>query len=297
MKSIFPLLVVSILILIITCNTQKQPVATPEIRKTYQARAPKTQNFDTKAFQSSQKTIIRWLGNAGFFINARGTTIMVDPLLKGFDMPLLITMPIEAKDVPHLDAILITHSDNDHFSIPTLSDLATNTRAFHSVHYVDSLMKLQNWNSFGYDIGESFNVGAVRVTLTPADHAYQNHFPGATRFFKPEDFCGFWIETPDGTIWATGDSRLMDNHLQMEAPDAIFFDFSDSQWHFGLDGAVKIANAYPNAALLLCHWGSVSAPEMKEFNGDPEVLKKRVVNPKRIHVLAPGEPFTLTKAR
>lgn len=66
MKSIFPLLVVSILILIITCNTQKQPVATPEIHKTYQARAPKTQNFDTKAFQSSQKTIIRWLGNAGF---------------------------------------------------------------------------------------------------------------------------------------------------------------------------------------------------------------------------------------
>ena len=44
---------------------------------------------------------------------------MVDPMLKGFDMPLLINMPIAPKDVPHLDAVLITHCDNDHYSVPT----------------------------------------------------------------------------------------------------------------------------------------------------------------------------------
>ena len=294
MKSFYPLLMLSVL-LFPMCSTPKQS-ATAHTAKPYQARAPKTQNFNAKAFQPSQKTIIRWLGNAGFFINARGTTLMVDPLLKGFDIPSLITMPIDPTAVPHLDAVLITHSDNDHFSIPTLSALAEKTRVFHSVHYVDSLMKLQNWNSVGHGIGDTFTVGSVNITTTPADHACQNHFPGATRYFKFDDFCGFWMETPDGTIWATGDSRLLDAHLQLEAPDAIFFDFSDSQWHFGLDGAVKIANTYPNAALLLCHWGSVDAPQMKEFNGDPEVLKKLVVNPERIHVLAPGEPFQLKKA-
>lgn len=44
---------------------------------------------------------------------------MIDPLLRGFDMPIMIEMPVTASDVPHLDAVLITHSDNDHYSIPT----------------------------------------------------------------------------------------------------------------------------------------------------------------------------------
>jgi len=91
--------------------------------KKYQARPPATQPFGAKAFEAANNTTIRWLGNAGFFINSRGTTLMVDPLLKGFDMPLLIEMPIAPEQVPRLDAVLVTHSDNDHYSIPTLRDL------------------------------------------------------------------------------------------------------------------------------------------------------------------------------
>jgi L-ascorbate metabolism protein UlaG (beta-lactamase superfamily) len=46
---------------------------------------------------------------AGFLINSRGTTLMVDPLLEGFDVPIMIEIPIAAKDVSRLDAILVTH--------------------------------------------------------------------------------------------------------------------------------------------------------------------------------------------
>ena len=100
------------------------------------------------------------------------------------------------------------------------------------------------------------------MDVTPADHAWQNASPGASdRIFQPEDCCGFWIDTPDGTIWAPGDSRLIpDHHLRMPTPDAMLFDFSDSEWHFGLDGAIEMANAYADTPLLLYHWGSVDAP-------------------------------------
>jgi L-ascorbate metabolism protein UlaG (beta-lactamase superfamily) len=160
-------------------------------------------------------------------------------------------------------------------------------------------MKNEGFPTYGHDIGDVFDVGAVRVEVTPADHAWQNDSPGASaRIFQPEDACGFWIETADGTIWAPGDSRLIpQHHLQMPAPDALFFDFSDSEWHFGLAGAVKMANAYPNTPLLLYHWGSVDAPDFAPFNGDPESLYDRVKNPERIHVLAPGEPFTLNRLK
>ena len=260
-----------------------------------QAVAPPTQPFGAEAFEASDRTVLRWLGMAGWLVNARGTTLMVDPLLSGFDMPIMIEMPLAAGDVPHLDAVLVTHSDNDHFSVPTCRDLAPVTGTFRSTRYVASLMGQEGWPHQGHDIGDTFDVGPVGVEVTPADHAWQNASPGAAdRVFADEDCCGFWLTTPDGTVWAPGDSRLIpDHHLTRPAPDALVFDFSDSEWHFGLQGAVRMANAYPDTPLLLHHWGCVDAPDFAPFNGDPQDLRGRVDNPGRIHVLAPGEPFVL----
>lgn len=286
------------LLLSINASAQTDSDSTKTTQKKYQAKAPKTQPFGKEAFGKSKETTLRWLGMAGFLINSRGTTFMVDPLLEGFDMPLLIDFPILAKDVPHLDAVFVTHADNDHFSVPTNIAMSKVTDEYHSTVYVDSLMKNLNLKSAGHNIGETFKVKNISVKLTPADHAYQNAYPGMSkRWFKNEDACGFWFDTPDGSIWATGDSRLIPEHLTMKAPDAILFDFSDSEWHFTFEGAVKIANAYPNALLLLCHWGSVDSPDFSPFNGDPKKLYDVIINPERIKVLAPGEPFVLKRLK
>ena len=60
-------------------------------------------------------------------------------------------------------------------------------------------------------------------------------------------------------------------------------------------GAVKLANAYPDADLILIHWGSVDAPNMNTFNGDPEKLAMAVKNPQRVQAILPGEKFILKK--
>lgn len=263
--------------------------------KKYQAKAPKTQPFGADAFKASQDTTIRWLGAAGFLINSRGTTVMIDPLLEGFDMPILIDMPIMPKDVVRLDAVLVTHSDTDHYSVATDRDLKRVCKAFHSTKYVATVMQKDGFQAFGHAIGNSFNVGPLRVRLTPVDHDWQNAFPKpGQRHFAKEDCCGFWIETPDGTIWATGDSRLIPEQLQMPQMDAILLDYSeDAQFHLGLDSTVKLLNTYPRTRVLLGHWGTVDAPDFSPFNGDPQHLIARMVNPRRIQVLAPGQPFRL----
>ena len=259
-----------------------------------QAKAPDPIPFGKEAFSPQAGTTVRWLGGAGALVNCRGTNILIDPVLEGFDMPLLVESPLRVEDVPQADAILLTHSDNDHFSRDTCRDLAPVCGAYHAPRYVAGLCRDMGLPGVGHGIGESFTVGPVKVTLTPADHAWQNEVPGAAeRVFLPEDFCGFWLDTPDGSLWAVGDSRLLEEHLHMPTPDLMLFDFSNDGWHIGLENAVKLANAYPHTPLLLWHWGCVDAPDMDPFNGDPADLIARIQNPERALVLAPGEPLEL----
>ena len=291
------LLAFLILVSALTAGAQNTSDPTQQKQKKYQATAPLTIPFGKEAFGKAKNTTIRWLGMAGFLVNSRGTTFMIDPLLEGYDMPLLMKFPILIKEVPHLDAIMATHSDNDHYSAETFKDLSSVTKSYHSTIYVDSLMRNEGLKSFGHKIGETFNIGKVEVLLTKADHAWQNAYPRpGQRCFGPGDACGFYFTTPDGTIWAPGDSKLMPEQLNLPAPDLILLDYSeDAVWHFGLEGSAKLLNAYPNASVLLGHWGFVDAADFLPFNGDPERLKKLVVNPERIKVLAPGAPFELKK--
>ena len=165
----------------------------------------------------------------------------------------------------------------------------------HTTHYVAQLSNELGVRAEGHDIHESFMVNDVKITLTPADHAWQNMSPkhSAVRHYEMEDFCGFRIETADGVIWMPGDSRLMEEQLHQDPMDLILMDISDSKWHIGLPGVEKMAAAYPETPLIPIHWGCVDAPEWKEFNGDPEVVRNMIVNPDRLYVKAVGEAYEL----
>src|SRR6187551_3582120 len=102
------LIIVLFIFLVTATNLQAQSNSTKEdttIKKKYQAKAPPTQPFGAEAFKPTNETTVRWLGMAGFLVNSRGTTFMIDPLLEGYDMPLLREFPVKPKAVPRLDAV------------------------------------------------------------------------------------------------------------------------------------------------------------------------------------------------
>ncbi|MCM1136037.1 MAG: MBL fold metallo-hydrolase [Clostridium sp.] len=260
-----------------------------------QAMPAQVQQFGGEAFTAISHTEIRWMGSAGVMINTRGTNIMIDPLLEGFDMPLLFEPPIKPESVPALDAILVTHIDNDHFSRATCRDLKKVCRSYHAPQYVAQVMREEGLEGSGHDIHDTFCVGGVNITLTPAEHNWQNEDAAQNyREWKLKDYCGFWLDTLDGSIWMPGDSRLLEEHLNMPCPpDVILMDFADNSWHITFDGAVKLADAYPNAEIICIHWGTVDAPDWNTFNGDPVHLAQNIVNPERVHALWPGEAYIL----
>lgn len=209
-------------------------------------------------------------------------------------MPSLIEVPITSDQVPHLDGILLTHGDGDHFSELTCKNLAEVTDLFHGPHYVASLLEKLDLKNTGHVINEKFIIDNIGVTLPPAKHNWQNESPKYSyRFLGEDECCGYWFDCQEGSVWLPGDSKQLDSHLNMPDPDVILFDFSDNAGHITFEGAIKLANNYPQSQLIWIHWGSVDAPTMNPFNSNPADLFDRIVNPQRIQVLSPGERFIL----
>lgn len=88
-----------------------------------QAMPKKTIPIVENAFEAGEETAIYWLGGAGVLLNIHGTILMIDPVLRGFDMPLLFTPPLMPEEVLKLDGLLLTHIDNDHFGKETCAAL------------------------------------------------------------------------------------------------------------------------------------------------------------------------------
>ncbi len=57
----------------------------------------------------------------------------------------------------------------------------------------------------------------------------------------------------------------------------------------------KLANTYPDAKLVLIHWGTMDSPNDKVFNDNPQNIFDHVVNPDRVIVLAPGSNTKFVK--
>ena len=180
-----------------------------------QAMPAGTVPLGPEAFTPRADTAVTWLGGAGILLNARGTCVMIDPVLEGFDMPVLFDAPVAPANVPALEAVLITHIDNDHFSRSTCHDIAGVCPAYHAPHYVAEVAREEGLPGVGHGIGESFSVGSVTARLTPAWHTWQNESSKwAWRTWAREDYCGYWLDTPDGSIWLPGDSRLLPGLLR-----------------------------------------------------------------------------------
>ncbi|MDO4466597.1 MAG: MBL fold metallo-hydrolase [Bacillota bacterium] len=263
-----------------------------------QAQAPATVKMTHAAFQNHNRTSVYWLGGGGAMINSNGTILMIDPLLKGFDMPLLVDMVMDTDYVPFVDGVFVSHVDNDHYSRPTLKDLKDKIGEIHTSYYVAGLMKEECdiHNAVGHTWHDKVSIKGIEVEFCPADHDWQNLFEKYNyRTWEKEEYFGFYVRCEDCKIWYVGDSRLMDYQLHMEEPDVILFDFADNAVHIGLENAYKLANAYPNSKLVCIHWGCVDAPNASAFNGNPQDIIDHVINLERVIVIAPGEEFVVSK--
>jgi len=110
----------------------------------YQAKAPETIPLPPNYSEDGGETAVYWLSASGVLVNSHGLNIMIDPLLSILsDDPvigetaemLMIAPPIMATQVEKLDAVLYTHTDNDHLGPITAKELMNTGAQFHGTPY------------------------------------------------------------------------------------------------------------------------------------------------------------------
>jgi L-ascorbate metabolism protein UlaG (beta-lactamase superfamily) len=230
-------------------------------------------------FAQQEATTLTWLGMAGALVNARGIILLIDPLLVTIEKdgrqfsevgyPLKVPPPIQAVDFPKADLVMYTHADDDHFGPQTAKTLAERTQC----RFLAPVPVCQRLNELG--IGQDRLITAVdfavhqqneiEVLVTPALHDWQEVNP-----WKRGDCCGYVIKSQDGTIWHPGDTRLIDELLNVKDIDVLFFDVAAVESHLGPEGSARLGASCGAKILIAYHYGTFDLPPGSFASCDPD---------------------------
>jgi L-ascorbate metabolism protein UlaG (beta-lactamase superfamily) len=144
-----------------------------------------------------------WLGHAGVLLEMGGKRLLIDPvfserasMFQWAGPRRFQPSPVQAADLPALDAVLITHDHYDHLDKATILALAGRTADFHAPLGVAAI--LEGWGISRakideYDWWKEKTVDGVTITAVPA-----RHFSGRGLFNR---FGTLWCG------WSVNDSR------------------------------------------------------------------------------------------
>jgi L-ascorbate metabolism protein UlaG (beta-lactamase superfamily) len=240
-----------------------------------------------------------WLGNAGFAINAAGTLILIDPVIELADdrdpvtseigLPLLVPLPIRARNIDRCDLVLLTHDDGDHLAPRTVAELMVRTHAL----FVGTERTVRRLRKHGVpeqrlqvaQYGQPLHVGDVTITSTPANHQEAD---GHT---KRGDCCGFIVHAAGVAFWHPNDTSLLDEHLKVRGIDVLLLPIAPHV--LGTDGAIAVAESTGAPHIIPCHYGTYDS-DVYWCTGDPAAVADGISDAKRrYHQLAVGESLIL----
>ena len=230
-------------------------------------------------FEPQEATTAAWLGMAGVLFNARGGIILIDPLIvsvvkDGIEFSeegykLRIPLPIKAQEIPRLDLVCYTHADDDHLGRMTAKTLANRLPCrFLAPAPVAKRLTDMGIDPSRIDIARDYGshrLGPVEVSVTPALHDWQEKNP-----WQRNDCCGYIVRTADGSLWHPGDSRLIDELLQIKDIDVMFFDVAAVEAHLGPAGSARLAASSGAKILFAYHYGTFDLPAGSWANCDPQ---------------------------
>jgi len=155
---------------------------------------------------------ITWIGHASFLIQTPEHSILVDPnWAKWLKVIKRIRQPgMEIHDLPAIDLVLVTHAHFDHLDRKTLRAVASDQPVVVPEHVGGLVHGLGFRHVQELKCWEAFELGSLKITLTPARHwgariIHDNH----------RGFGGFHVEYAGRSVFHCGDSAYFDGFREI----------------------------------------------------------------------------------
>jgi L-ascorbate metabolism protein UlaG (beta-lactamase superfamily) len=215
---------------------------------------------------------VTWLGHSTTLIEIDGATILTDPVWgeraspsrwvgpRRFHPP-----PLALADLPHLDAVLISHEHYDHLDMGTVRALAARGVPFHVPLGIGG--HLRAWGVpaaqiVEHDWWESATLPAgLRLVSTPSRHFNGRGFPGRVGSL----WTSWSLVGPRHRLFFSGDTGRTDAFRQIALREGPFdvalleigqYDPSWGDIHLGPLGALDAQAALHAKVLLPIHWAT-----------------------------------------
>jgi L-ascorbate metabolism protein UlaG (beta-lactamase superfamily) len=232
---------------------------------------------DPRAYQTAPESGLRitWFGHSSSLVEIDGVSVLIDPVWDERAAPTSWAGPkrffpptIPLRDLPPIDAILISHDHFDHLGAATVRALARIETQKHT-RWIAPLGVGAILTSFGVDSAritelnwtEQTTIGNLTLTALPS-----RHFSGRSLFNRFETlWASFALIGPNHRVYFGGDSGEWDGFheigeafgpfdltmLEIGAYDPLWSDI-----HMGPEGAVRSFHALGGHGLLMpIHWG------------------------------------------
>ncbi len=219
---------------------------------------------------ASQELRFAWLGHASVLVELGGRRILIDPVFSDrasfyqwMGPKRFQPAPIQASELPPLDAVLISHDHYDHLDEATIRGLADKTASFHVPLRVSAI--LESWGVpkskiIEYAWWDEHEVNGITIAAVPA-----RHFSGRSLFNRFSTlWCSWAVINSNHRIYHSGDTGMTSQFREIGAKygpfDVAFIKMSayNENWpdiHLNPEEAAAAFRDVRGKILVPIHWG------------------------------------------
>lgn len=212
-----------------------------------------------------------WIGWSSVLVEIDGQVVLTDPIWSERCSPSTLVgpkrfhaPPIALEELPHVDAVVISHDHYDHLDMDAIRFLAK--RGTHFAVPLGTGAHLERWGVpaaqiHDLDWNESFRTGDLTLTATPARH-YGGRNPRRPNAML---WSSWVVKGPRHRFFFSGDSGYTDQFKAIGATHGPFdltlikIGASDPSWeeiHMSPEDAVRTNVDVGGKMMLAVHWGT-----------------------------------------